>query len=99
MKDFSVISAKVLLKIHSIAPIRGFLPPSIIVLGDKLNLTQEVFYNNIKVTEFVISSQNRLVARIPDSQVGKDFTSFQVFSSVNVTKTTAALTFELQRPV
>lgn len=99
MKDFSIITARVLLKVHSIAPVRGFTPPSIVVLGEKMNLAQEVFYNNIKVTEFVISTQNRLVVRIPVSQVGKDFISIQVFSSVSITKTSAALAFELMRPL
>lgn len=99
MKDFSIITARVLLSIHSIAPIRGFNPPSVVVLGDKMNLTQEVFYNDIKVTEFIISASNRLVVRIPQSQVGKDFISIQVFSSVSVTKTSASLAFELVQPL
>lgn len=98
MKDFSIISARVLLKVHSIAPIRGFRPPSVVVLGDKMNLAQEVFYNNIKVTEFVVSASNRLVVRIPDSQIGKEFSHIEVFSNVNITKSSAALSFELARP-
>ena len=99
MKDFNIIAARVLLKVHSISPIRGFNPPSIVVLGDKLNLTQEVFYNNIKVSEFVISSDKRLVVRIPDSQIGKEFVGIQVFSNVNITKSSAALSFELIKPL
>lgn len=99
MKDFSIIAARVLLKVHSVAPIRGFNPPSVVVLGDKLNLTQEVFYNELKVTEFVVSAPNRLVVRIPESQVGKEFVGIQVFSSVNVTKTSSALSFELIKPL
>lgn len=99
MKDFSIIAARVLLKVHSLAPIRGFNPPSVTVLGDKMNLAQEVFYNEIKVTEFVISAPNRLIVRIPDSQVGREFVSIQVFSSVNITKTSAALSFELIQPM
>jgi hypothetical protein len=99
MKDFSIIAARVLLKVHSVAPIRGFNPPSVVVLGDKLNLTQEIFYNNLKVTEFVVSAPNRLIVRIPTTQIGKEFTGIQVFSSVNVTKTSSALSFELIKPL
>lgn len=99
MKDFNIIAARVLLKVHSIAPIRGFNPPSVVVLGDKMNLAQEVYFNNIKVTEFVVSAPNRLVVRIPGSQIGKEFVGIQVFSSVNVTKTSAALSFELIKPL
>lgn len=98
MKDFSIIAARVLLKVHSIAPVRGFTPPSVVVLGDKMNLAQEVLFNGVKVTEFVVSASNRLVVRIPDSQVGKEFTGIQVFSSVNITRTSAALSFELIKP-
>jgi hypothetical protein len=99
MKDFSIISARVLLPVHSIAPIRGFRPPSIVVLGSKLDLTQEVFYNEIKVSEFAVTSSTRLIVRIPESQIGRDFTGIQIFSSVNLTRSTAALSFELPQPM
>lgn len=98
MKDFSIISARVLLKIFSIAPIRGFNPPSVVVLGEKMNLTQEILYNGIKVQEFVVSAANRLIVRIPESQIGKEFLGIQVFSSVNIARTSAVLSFELSQP-
>jgi len=98
MKDFNIIAVRVLLKIHSIAPIRGFNPPSVVVLGNQMNLAQEVFYNEVKVSEFVVSAANRLIVRIPDSQVGKEFLGIQVFSSASIAKASAALSFELIQP-
>jgi hypothetical protein len=99
MKDFNIVAARVLLNIHSIAPVRGFVPPSIVVLGDKMNLAQEVYYNGVRASEFVVSAANRLVVRIPDSQVGKDFTGIQVSSTVSITRASAALSFELIQPL
>ena len=98
MKDFSIVSARVLLRAHSVAPIRGFIPPSVIVLGDKMDLAQEVFFNDIKVSEFVVSASNRLVVRIPDTQVGKEFRNIQIFSSANLAKMSAVLAFGLVQP-
>lgn len=99
MKDFSIISARILLKVHSLSPIRGFNPVSVVVLGEKLNLTQEVFYNGIKVTEFAVSSPSRLIVRVPTSQIGKDLSDIRIFSSANVAKASATLSFELMRPL
>lgn len=99
MRDFRIVSARILLKVHSVAPIRNFFPPSVIVLGDDLDLTSEVLYNGVTVLEFFKSSSSRLVVRIPDSQVGKSFDSIQVFSSVAIAKRDAVLSLAVRHPV
>lgn len=99
MKDIRIVSARHLLKVHSIAPIRGFLPPSIVVLGYELDKASEVFYNEIQTTEFIIQSSSRLVVRIPEPAVGKDFTSIKVLSSVQASKKNAEISFKLNNPL
>lgn len=99
MNDFRIVHARCLLQVYSISPIRGFNPPSIVVIGDKLNTTSEILYNGILATEFVISSSSRLIVRIPASQVGKDITDFQVFSSKPQLNQDASLIFEVSKPV
>lgn len=65
MKDFRIVQAKTLLDIYSIAPIRGFNPPSIVVVGSKLNSVSEILYNGVTADEFFVSSDSRIVVRIP----------------------------------
>ena len=78
MKDFRVVQAKTPLKVTSYAPVRDFSPPAITVLGEEMNKAQEILYNNVEVTEFLIISPRRLLVRIPDSQVGRPLTSLLV---------------------
>lgn len=99
MKDFRVVSAKIVLKVSSISPIRGFLPQSFIVVGEDLNKTDEVRYNGVQADEFVISSPTRLIVKVPPSQVGKPFTDLKVLSSVSVAKKDAVLTLGISRPI
>lgn len=98
MRDFRVVSARTLLRVTSITPIRGFLPPSLIAFGEKLDLTQEIFYNGIAVRDFSVASPSRLIIRIPESQIGKEFEELKVYSSAELTRQDAELSLELMRP-
>lgn len=99
MKDIRVISAKYSLKVQSVAPIRGFLPPSIIVLGSELNRATEVYYNDIQAKEFLIQSPSRLIVKIPPEAIGKNFTSIRVLASAAVSKRDASISFQLNNPL
>lgn len=81
MLDFRIVYAKTALKYSFIRPIRGFQPPSIAIVGIRLNETEEVIYNGIDVTDFMIASPTLLIVRIPPSQVGKDLNELRVLSS------------------
>jgi len=98
MKDFRIVNAKVVLKIFQILPIRGFLPPSIVVIGERLDRTEEVVFNGLQANEFIISSPSRLIVRIPESQVGKELRDLQVLSSVSVTRLPTSITLEISKP-
>lgn len=98
MKDFRITSARILLKVHSVAPVRNFLPASVMVLGEDFNLASEVFYNGERVKEFFVSTPSRLLVRIPESQIGKSLDSLRVFSSVAVARRDAVLTLAIARP-
>lgn len=98
MKDFRIITAKVVLNVYSIAPIRGFLPLSILVSGEKLNTASEVLYNGISVSEFAVVAPNRLVVKVPKSQIGQKFHDIKVLSPVSVVKADAVLSFGVTTP-
>lgn len=98
MNDFQIVSAKVILPVQSFAPIRGFLPVSIVVVGSDFDKTSEVYYNDTLVTEFIVNSPARMVVRVPDSQVGKSFQSIRVLSTAMATKKDAVLSFGIGNP-
>lgn len=99
MMDFKIIHARSILDVYSVAPIRGFSPPSIVVVGKELNAASEILYNGILAPEFIVSSSTRLIVRIPPSQVGKDLTELKVFASRPLQKIDAMLSLEISRPV
>ena len=98
MIDFQIVTAKVILPVQSFAPIRGFLPVSIVVTGSDFDKTTEVFYNDVQVSEFIVNSPTRMIVRVPDSQVGKAFQSIKVLSTALATKKDALLSFGIGRP-
>lgn len=82
MIDFRFVHAKTLLKVTSMAPIRGFSPPSIVILGQTLDRTDEVILNGVTTKTFSVQSPTRLIVQIPPSQVGRAISSLQVLSTV-----------------
>lgn len=99
MMDFKIVHARAELQVYSVAPIRGFVPPSIVVVGEQLNSVSEILYNGILVSEYVVSSPSRLIVRIPPSQVGKDLMDFKVFSNRPLQNADASLLMEVSRPL
>ncbi len=99
MKDFRVVSARIQLKVTSFSPIRGFLPQSILVLGENLNQTSEVRYNGVQAEEFVIQTPSRMIVKVPPSQVGRPFSDLRVLATVNASKKDAVLNLGLDRPL
>jgi hypothetical protein len=99
MRDFKIVHTRSLLDVYSIAPIRGFSPPSVVVVGADMASASEVIYNGVLATEFIVSSPTRLIVRIPPTQVGKDLTDFKVFASKPVLRGDASLVLELSKPL
>ncbi len=99
MRDFRVVLAKTRLKIASVAPVRNFYPPSIIVLGEQFNLTDEIQYNGVQVQEFIIASPTRLIVRIPDSQVGVNLADLRVLAPVPLAQRDAIVSLAVARPL
>lgn len=99
MKDFRVVTAKVFLKVHRVVPVRGFLPVSVMVLGEKFDRASEVTYNGVQATQFIIQAPNRMVVRVPDSQIKQPFTEIAVLSDVAVAQQDAAVSMAVPRPL
>lgn len=99
MNDIRVVNAKAQLRVFSITPIRGFLPISVLVVGEKLDRTTEVQYNGIEADEFAIASSTRLIVKVPTNQVGKPFKDLKVLSPVSVARQDAVITLGLTTPL
>jgi hypothetical protein len=97
MRDIRVVQTKSSLPISSLAPIRGFNPASIMILGDKFQYAEEVIYNGAEVQEFVISSPQRIVARIPDIQLGMPMTSVLVLTTIPSANNTSILSMGMAK--
>jgi hypothetical protein len=95
VKDFRFVQAKTLLKVTSYAPIRGFSPPSLVLVGEKLDRAEKIFYNGVQAKNFAVSSASRLIVQIPESEVGRQLKSLQVTSSVPGLSADAQLSFSV----
>jgi hypothetical protein len=99
VNDFRIVTAKAILRVFSISPVRGFLPISIVVVGEKLDRTTEVQYNGIQADEFVVATPSRLIVKVPPSQVGKPLKDLKVLSPVSLAKMDAVLSLGVPRPL
>jgi hypothetical protein len=99
MKDFKILTAKILLKINTVVPVRNFLPPAIMVTGEDLNKLDQIYYNEVLAEDYIITSSSRLVVAVPESQIGKDLFSLKIISTVPVPFKDADLTLELGGPL
>lgn len=99
MKDFRVIRTRSLLTVSAIAPIRGFLPVSILATGKELGQASEIFYNGAFVEEFVVDAPDRLIIRVPSSQVGKNLQELRVYSDTPRPGESVGISLEIVGPL
>lgn len=99
MKDLRVISAKAMLPIQAIAPVRGFSPPSMVIQGKDLDKTTEVEVNGVLAPEFIVQSPTRLVVRIPESQLGQPMSTVRAYAQISPSYSKAAVSFGIVRPI
>lgn len=99
MRDFKVVSAKAILQVNAVTPVRGFSPPSIAVRGESLAKATEIYFNDIRVSEFLVLGTDRLLVKIPESQVGKQLLSLRVLADAFLTRSDSVLELALPRPL
>jgi hypothetical protein len=99
MFDLRVITAKALLSVNTVAPIRGFFPPSLMLIGQDLYKATEVEYNGVLASEWIVASPNRLVLRIPETQIGQPFLGIRVFADISLAHSKAIVEFGIVSPL
>ena len=99
MKDIRVVSAKVILRVSELAPIRGILPASAQLAGESFDKATEVFYNDLPVDEFFVQSPSRMIIKIPLAAVGKPFVSVKVLTDARLIKRDTEVSLKLNNPL
>jgi hypothetical protein len=100
MIDFQIVAAQTSLPVQSVAPIRGFVPLSVVVLGTNLDQTSSVLFNGVESPDFIVVSKSRLIVQVPASQIGKGFTSITALgTSLLASSGTAVLSLQLVNPI
>ena len=99
MQDIRLFTARALLPVTALAPVRGFLPPSIVARGRNFALASEIYYNGTKVSQFIIQSINTVLIAIPESQIGQPFTGLVVYASSPLNNADASVDFSIPAPI
>ncbi len=81
MIDIKVILIKDILKVNRVSYLENFSPQSIRIEGSLLLQASEVLINDIDSPEFMIISNDQLIAQVPDSQVNSRLRSVTVLAN------------------
>lgn len=81
MIDIKVILIKDILPVNRVTYVPNFSPLSLRIEGTSLLQSNEVLINNIDAPEFMIISDNQLIAQVPDSQVNSQLSSVTVLAT------------------
>jgi len=84
--DLQVIEIRDLLKVTSYAYVANSNPPSMLIRGVDFSSAQEVFINEAKSPDVVVTSMNVLLAQIPETQINSPIRSL-IISSSRLTRT------------
>jgi hypothetical protein len=81
MNDIKVIVIKDILPVNRVSFVPNFTPLSLSIEGSLLLQANEVLINDINAPEFMIVSDKKLVAQVPDSQVNSRLRSVTVLAT------------------
>lgn len=95
MMDLKVVSAKQRLTVQSVFRIRDFLPPAVAILGIDFDKTTEVSINETPVKEFIIQSSSKIIAKIPEDQVGYELYEASVYSAIPTSFNNASIILKI----
>lgn len=81
MIDIKVILIRDILPVNRVSYVPNFSPLSLIIEGTQLQQANDVLINGIDSPEFMIISNNKIVAQVPDSQVDSRLNSVTVIAT------------------
>jgi len=93
--DVKVISIKDILQVTEVGFVPNFLPRTLDIRGLLFLQADEVQINDLPAPEFVISSDTRILAQVPDSQVASKINRVTVFATKASPDRRSFLRFEM----
>ncbi len=81
MIDIKVIAIRDILPVNRVNFVPGFSPLSLTIEGSLFLQADEVLINNINAPEFMIISDQKLIAQVPESQINSQLTSVTVLAT------------------
>lgn len=94
MKDLKILSIRDLLTLTG-AQYANVTPLSLTLTGEKFNDATKVLINDLEAPEFIVLSDNRILAQVPDSQRASPITKIAVLANRPSTTRSSLLHFEV----
>lgn len=95
MIDIKILVIRDILPISTVELANGVSPLSLIITGDHLDQADQVLINDIEATEFAVLSSNRLLVKIPSSELSGSIRKVVVIATIPSTNRRSALHFEV----
>ncbi len=95
MIDIKILIIRDLLPISTVEIASGVFPISLLITGDRLDQANQVLVNDIESTEFVVLSANRLLVKIPVSEINSTIRKITVIANIPSTNRKSILHFEV----
>lgn len=95
MIDIKILVIRDLLPISSVEIANGVFPISLLITGDRLDQANQVLVNDIEAVEFVVLSTNRLLVKIPTSEISSTIRKIAVVANIPSTNRRSILHFEI----
>ncbi len=95
MIDLQILTIRDLLPVTRVEFASRVVPPSVIILGDKMDQASLVFINDIEAPEFAVLSTNKIIAQIPTSERSSILRKVAVIATVPAVNRRSLLQFEV----
>lgn len=99
MLDIKVIAIKDILVVDEVGFVPNFSPRTLDIRGIKLLKANEVYVNSFPVPEFIIVSDTKILAQVPNSQLNTTITSVTVLSTKPSVDRSSFLHFEVGKTI
>lgn len=99
MIDLKILTIKDLLPIAKVEYASKVVPLSVIITGEKLDQTSQVYINDIESPEFVVLSSGRIVAQVPTGERKSILRKVAAIATVPATSRRSLLHFEVGKSV
>lgn len=95
MIDIKILTIKDLLPIASVEIAAGVSPISLLITGNRLDQASQILINDTEAAEFVVLSANRLLVKIPVSEINNTIRKIAVIANIPSTNRKSILHFEI----